>query len=822
MSPSITCKTYNDATHLVAAAPTFFCLQMIARTRNPEWDKTKMYVFSNVAEQDVEYMVFKVVHKDMVTFRDVVIGVVPVELATAMNSPNITQDMWHPLRKTGETSIDSALGELRIQITYMMDDIEVEDDQEFDEATVRRKPNYLELTLEKGRNLKIPPGQKSIDPEATVTVVGTSRSTSCVRDDTNPRWNWMGNFNIHEADWDIVIVVRDRSRLAKPVIGRCRVTMTELLAEQPFKSWLKLLDNQYRFGPEPLGEVLLGATFTYSKKARKLLPSFKFGRSVPKVDRRDTALVQEAELDRLGTESEEAGASGPVAVAMYGEEREAWDREQAQKQSVLLKEQQLYQKRLSKIQPGDYQVQVHVIEARDLKPQDSSGTSDPFVFIKSSIGGAQKTATQKKNNSPLFDERLVFNYKDLTRQALQEATLTVCVYDEDWWGLSRQMIGSCSFDLLGIYTKNDSHEIYRAWVGLTDTEENNDEVGVQGFLRLSITVLGPGDAIPVHNLEEEIKEEAQKALEDPTAEGTIQYARKQTLQYIALSVFRAEELLTTPNLLLTSRVYVKLEFSGNHKKSKSYAVSGAVFNEQLWVPVYVPTMATRVVLSIWKKGGAFNADVPLGHHYFDFSKIKKCKREKNLKDYLKKEGAHKWVNIYGSAVKGVKKKGLIGGGLTQQAKQMAKYSNEASTYRGRVLVSIRTVVRPPTDFNNVPMSRSIESKAASLPPPEVALYTLRAFLIQGCEIPVFKKLLPDLDEGSLTARMKIKISIGKNSVEWPLRTNDKVRIHKVVFAFRLVAWILLTSFCLHHRLSRGHRAWSFGTKCKSSATSNSP
>ena len=83
MSPSITCKTYNDATHLVAAAPTFFCLQMIARTRNPEWDKTKMYVFSNVAEQDVEYMVFKVVHKDMVTFRDVVIGVVPVELATA-------------------------------------------------------------------------------------------------------------------------------------------------------------------------------------------------------------------------------------------------------------------------------------------------------------------------------------------------------------------------------------------------------------------------------------------------------------------------------------------------------------------------------------------------------------------------------------------------------------------------------------------------------------------------------------------------------------------------------------------------------------------
>ena len=72
------------------------------------------------------------------------------------------------------------------------------------------------------------------------------------------------------------------------------------------------------------------------------------------------------------------------------------------------------------------------------------------------------------------------------------------------------------------------------------------------------------------------------------------------------------------------------------------------------------------------------------------------------------------------------------------------------------------------------MSRTIDSVAMGISQPSLARYTLRAYLIQGCEIPVFKKLMPDLEEGSLTARMKIRVSIGSNSIEWPLRINDKV------------------------------------------------
>ena len=46
--------------------------------------------------------------------------------------------------------------------------------------------------------------------------------------------------------------------------------------------------------------------------------------------------------------------------------------------------------------------------------------------------------------------------------------------------------------------------MYRTWVGLLETE-TGQETGFQGFLKLSVTVLGPGDRQRVHNLAEEMQ-----------------------------------------------------------------------------------------------------------------------------------------------------------------------------------------------------------------------------------------------------------------------------------------------------------------------------
>jgi hypothetical protein len=61
--------------------------------------------------------------------------------------------------------------------------------------------------------------------------------------------------------------------------SNCGHHPVQVLAEQPFKKWMPLVDSEFRFGPEPLGEILLGAEFIYSKKGRKFLSlPFRLGR----------------------------------------------------------------------------------------------------------------------------------------------------------------------------------------------------------------------------------------------------------------------------------------------------------------------------------------------------------------------------------------------------------------------------------------------------------------------------------------------------------------------------------------------------------------
>jgi hypothetical protein len=47
----------------------------------------------------------------------------------------------------------------------------------------------------------------------------------------------------------------------------------------------------------------------------------------------------------------------------------------------------------------------------------------------------------------------------------------------------------------------EGHELYRKWVALSDS--TGKEEGVQGYLKLSILCMGPGDNPPTHNVDED-------------------------------------------------------------------------------------------------------------------------------------------------------------------------------------------------------------------------------------------------------------------------------------------------------------------------------
>lgn len=67
------------------------------------------------------------------------------------------------------------------------------------------------------------------------------------------------------------------------------------------------------------------------------------------------------------------------------------------------------------VSPGDYQVQVHVIEARDLKGENADTTSNPVVTVQC-FDQKQHTRTAYSCNSCVFDEVLIFNMKALDRE----------------------------------------------------------------------------------------------------------------------------------------------------------------------------------------------------------------------------------------------------------------------------------------------------------------------------------------------------------------------------------------------------------------------
>ena len=116
------------------------------------------------------------------------------------------------------------------------------------------------------------------------------------------------------------------------------------------------------------------------------------------------------------------------------------------------------------LRPGDYRLQVHVIEARDLVGRDMSNLSDPVLVINA-FGQKQRTITKHRARSVVWDEYLFFDGKDLTQEDLTRGVVDVQVYDVD--NLSRNdLIGNFSIDLPHLYY-SDNHEIYRKWVALS-------------------------------------------------------------------------------------------------------------------------------------------------------------------------------------------------------------------------------------------------------------------------------------------------------------------------------------------------------------------
>lgn len=86
---------------------------------------------------------------------------------------------------------------------------------------------------------------------------------------------------------------------------------------------------------------------------------------------------------------------------------------------------------------------------------------------------------------------MIFNMKNLDKEAFEEGMLRIACYDSSVMPLvGKTMIGAYAIDASMVYGMNKHHEMYRKWVPLMD-DEDPEAQGVQGYLKISIQVRYP-------------------------------------------------------------------------------------------------------------------------------------------------------------------------------------------------------------------------------------------------------------------------------------------------------------------------------------------
>ncbi|ETO35618.1 C2 domain containing protein, partial [Reticulomyxa filosa] len=303
-------------------------------------------------------------------------------------------------------------------------------------------------------------------------------------------------------------------------------------------------------------------------------------------------------------------------------------------------------------------------------------------MVEIRVMDAKKTTSIiKENLNPLWDERLTFEFRNLEPEDLNQGKCKVMVYDANM--LRRNvLIGSFEFDLVSIYYKKN-HELFCQWVTLIDVTGQHE--GVQGFLKVTIVVLGPGDEQYIHSEDEMLElTDLFKPLMPPSIDPDPWILKTYVWRYEHMAIadrtssssdpyveveFAAAKIATSP---------IKKQLSADVRKCLTLKVMEPVLGDQIkvWFKDWdiVIERKKKLVTLKWnthikiKKGVQ---DDVLGMKVFSWEKAKASEG--------KEEGypVH-WIHLYGAP-------DLVSGAL---ADKMNKGIIEGCWYRGSVLLQL--------------------------------------------------------------------------------------------------------------------------------------
>ena len=416
------------------------------------------------------------------------------------------------------------------------------------------------------------------------------------------------------------------------------------------------------------------------------------------------------------------------------------------------------------VEEGDYQVQVHIIECRELKAMDAGGTSDPIVYV-SCFGQKQCTPVKEKQLSPVFDELFIFEKRGLDKEQFEEESVQISVMDVDLIATSNDLIGDYNCDLSFVYFRED-HELYRTWVGVVN-DKDPESIAMTGYIKISIQVVGPNDKLKVHDEAEDKKKEkeAEKAAGGAMT-GTVMMppSIQREVMWLKTTIYRCEYLpMTDDGVMASSRgidAYITVAHGTNKPfKTKTISMSGSdrqhlnpSFNTEIWLPVTVPTSSQNIKVTVMDQETlGFDEVVATTYHKFG-----------ELQSMGGRRGPF-WQPLYGAAVDvpTIYKMATGAANMTSKInyfKHYNKYPETASTYRGRILMKQEILSKQEApDKEEVtqgqPWKKRIKAKKLADPP--FTDYVLSCVILSGTELPQSKASF------AAQRKMQVKVSCGR-------------------------------------------------------------
>lgn len=339
--------------------------------------------------------------------------------------------------------------------------------------------------------------------------------------------------------------------------------------------------------------------------------------------------------------------------------------------------------------------------------------------------------------------------------------------------------------------------------------------GVQGFLLVTVIVIGPGDSFVVHDREAEIVQEmiasaaaSGSSSDQPDVQSLVLLPPSidLTLNFLLVKVFKAEDLpaMDEGGLLASSGIdaYVQIGFAANATcRSSVVTVKGAAnlapeFLDELWIPVMVPTLSRNISISMWDRDLA-TSDELVGIASWDYQQVapstcpggiafsasSKLDEDLETTEQEDQDGQERvdvrWFNLYGPPLRNVNAK---------RAQAVMQHPDFGSTYRGRLLLSMERVEAPAASegekFHLKRMKdRALNSNAQRFP--KTIKYALRCALFCGVDVPHVASF------SVLSGPTKVRVTVAIGSYEIKFESEAVTKDGRVTWEVSREKWPIL-------------------------------